>query len=69
MQNGYCNKECSKGISLTIISAVFAVFGIIVAITQNVFVGTAIVASSSLFWGYACLLSRIVDIRVKRKVS
>lgn len=62
-------KNVLKGIILTIASAVLAVFGIIVATTQNLFVGTAIVAGSSLFWGYACFLSRIVDIRVKRKAS
>jgi len=62
-------KNVLKGIGLTIASAIFAVFGIVVAATQNLLAGTLVVVGSSLFWGYACLLSRIVDIRMKRKAS
>jgi drug/metabolite transporter (DMT)-like permease len=60
------NKQILKGISLTIISAIFAVFGIAIASTQNLIIGILIVVASSLFWGYACLLSRIVELRSKR---
>ena len=62
-------KEIFKGVSLIIISALFAVFGIIIANDQNLITGIMIVVASSLFWGYACLLSEIVEIREKRIAS
>ena len=62
-------KNVLKGIGLTVTSAIFAVIGLIIAVTQNLLIGIAIVAGSSVFWGYACLLSRIVDLRIKKRVS
>ena len=63
------SKQIFKGVSLTIISALFALFGIIIANHQNLIAGIIIVIASSLFWGYACLLSEIVEIREKRTAS
>jgi drug/metabolite transporter (DMT)-like permease len=62
-------KHILKGMSLTIISALFAILGIVVASTQNLIAGILIVIASSLFWGYACLLSRIIEIRLKRTTT
>lgn len=62
-------KHILKGMGLTIISALFAILGIIVASTQNLIAGILIVIASSLFWGYACLLSRIIEIRLKRTTT
>lgn len=63
------SKHIFKGISLTIVSAIFAVFGIVIASSQNLIAGIFIVIASSLFWGYACLLSGIVELRLKRTAS
>ena len=60
-------KYVLKGISLTIISAIFSVFGLIIANTQNFIAGILIVIASVVFWGYACLLSLIAELRLKRK--
>jgi polyferredoxin len=62
-------KYVFKGIVLTILSAIFAVIGLIVAVMQNLVAGVFIVAGSSIFWGYACLLSSIAKLRVKEKQS
>lgn len=62
-------KYVFKGIALTILSAAFAVIGLIVAVTQNLVAGIFIVAGSSIFWGYACLLSSIAKLRLKGKQS
>jgi hypothetical protein len=58
-----------KGIGLTVLSGIFAVLGLVVAATQNFFGGVLIVAGSSIFWGYACLLSSIAKLRLKRSRS
>lgn len=63
------SKQILKGVSLTIISALFAIFGIIIANYHNLIAGIIIVAASSLFWGYACFLSEIVEIKEKRMAS
>jgi polyferredoxin len=62
-------KYVLKGISLTILSAIFAVFGLVVAVTENFIGGVLIVIGSSVFWGYACLLSEIANLRLKRNKS
>jgi hypothetical protein len=62
-------KYVLKGASLTILSAAFALFGLVVASTQNLVAGAFIVIGSSVFWGYACLLSGIVELRQKRSSS
>jgi len=59
-------KNVLKGASLTILSAIFALFGLVVATTQNLIAGAFIIIGSSVFWGYACLLSGIVELRRKR---
>ena len=61
----YKNKQIVKGASLTILGAIFATFGIIVASSQNLIVGILIIIASSLFWGYECLLYGIVELRLK----
>lgn len=62
-------KYILHGIILTTISAMFAVFGVVTAISQNLVAGIFIVIASSLFWGYACLLSGIVESKLKRQHS
>ena len=62
-------KYVFKGVTLTIFSAVFAVIGLIVASTQNLVAGIFIVVGSSIFWGYACLLSTIAKLRLKERQS
>lgn len=56
-----------KGFSLTVLSAIFAVFGLVVANLQNTVIGAFIIIGSIVFWGYACLLSMIAELRLKRK--
>jgi polyferredoxin len=60
-------KYVFKGVSLTILSAVFSVFGLTIASTQNLVAGILIVIASVVFWGYACLLSLIAELRLNRK--
>lgn len=60
-------KYVFKGISLTVLSAIFSVFGLTIAITQNLIAGTLIVIASVVFWGYACLLSLMAELRLKGK--
>lgn len=55
-----------KAVVLTIISAIFVVFGLVIANTRNMFAGAFIIVGSVVFWGYACLLSGIVELRQKR---
>jgi hypothetical protein len=62
-------KYIIKGTSLTVLSAAFAVVGLVVSMTHNLIAGVFIVAGSSIFWGYACLLSTIAKLRLKRKQS
>ncbi len=62
-------KYVLKGVSLTILSAIFAVFGLVIMATQNLVAGVFIVIGSSVFWGYACLLSSIAKLRVKKSES
>ena len=60
-------KYVLKAVSLTVLSAMFAVFGLVVANSQNIVAGAFIIIGSSVFWGYACLLSLIAELRLKRK--
>jgi polyferredoxin len=60
-------KYVLKGVSLTVLSAIFAVFGFVVANSQNIVAGAFITIGSIVFWGYACLLSLIAELRLKRK--
>ena len=62
----YKDKQIIKGVGLTILGAIFAVFGIIVASSQNLILGILIVVASSLFWGYSCLLSGIAELRLRK---
>ena len=60
-------KYVLKGICSTVISAIFTVFGLTVASTHNIVAGTLITVASIVFWGYACLLSLIAELRLKRE--
>jgi len=62
-------KHVLKAVGLTILSAMFTLFGFVVANIQNLVAGTFIVIGSIVFWGYACLLSEIVTVRQKRSPS
>lgn len=50
-----------KGMFLTILSASFAVIGIITAAQVSILAGSLILVSSLAFWGYACLFSDVVE--------
>ncbi len=63
------NKHIFQGILLTVLSGIFAVFGIVIAMTQSLIAGAFIVIASSLFWGYTCLLSQIVELKLKKQLS
>jgi hypothetical protein len=54
-------KYVGTGVSLTVVSAFFAVVGLITAIETSLFAGLAILVASTAFWGYTCLLSDIVE--------
>lgn len=54
-------KHVLKGVSLTVLSALFAVVGLIIASTENIVFGVLIVVGCSVFWGYSCLLSSITE--------
>ncbi len=60
-------KYVLKGMALTVISALFAVLGIVTAVETSVLAGLAIIIGSTAFWGYACILSGIVEIKLKAK--
>lgn len=51
------------GMALTIVSALFAVVGLVTAIEASFVAGLLIVAASIAFWGYTCLLSDLVERR------
>ncbi len=58
-------KHVLKGVSLTVLSALFAVVGLIIASTENIVFGVLIVVGCSVFWGYSCLLSSITEEKQK----
>lgn len=52
-----------KGVALTILSALFAVVGIVTAVETSLVAGLLILFSSVAFWGYTCILSDMVESR------
>ena len=57
------------GVALTLLSAFFAVVGLVIAIQMSLIPGILIVVASTLFWGYTCLASKITEIKITPKVS
>lgn len=54
-------KYVVAGVGLTILSAIFVVFGLVTAIETSLIAGIFIVVASTAFWGYTCLLSDLVE--------
>ena len=61
------SKYVLKGVSLTLLAAMFSVFGLVIANTQNLIAGIFIIIGSAVFWGYACLLTLFAELRRKRR--
>lgn len=61
MDNKTYLKYVGAEVGLTMLSALFAVIGLVTAIRVSQFAGLAILVASTAFWGYTCLLTDVVE--------